>query len=216
MKELLTALCKAKRQFASIKKDKVNPHFNSKYASLDSVLAAVEPGLLAHELMLTSLVIDGNLVTRLYHSSGEYLESSFALPNLSDPQKLGSTISYFRRYAICGLLSVTADEDDDGNAAKPPAKQAAYTPLPQSPISKPSQKITETQAALTECMEILGWSKEQKVAWVRTISPKPCDLWDLITWELAIVKAHMEIDKMNSIDNRVDAGWHEQPDRPGH
>jgi hypothetical protein len=197
MKELLTALCKAKQQFMPIGKDKANSHLKYKYASLDSVLAAVEPALHAHELMLSSSVVDGCLITRLYHISGEYLESSFKLPDIADPQKIGSAITYYRRYTICGLLSITADEDDDGVAARPPAK-AAYTAPPPAAIAKPSQKIIETQEALTDCMEILGWSKEQKVAWAKTISPKSCDLWDLNTWELAIVKALSAIDMMNS------------------
>lgn len=198
MKELLTALCKAKQQFKPIAKDKKNPHFKSDYASLDSVLASVEPGLLAYELVITSSVVDGSLVTRLYHSSGEFLESTFSLPNLSDPQKVGSAISYYRRYAICGLLSVTADEDDDGNASKPAIKNSYIAPPQIQRSEQPSQRTIETQEALTECMAILGWSKDQKVAWVKTISPKPCDLWDPKTWELAIVKAHMEIDTLNN------------------
>jgi hypothetical protein len=93
-------------------------------------------------------------------------------------------------------------ENDDIEQLPPrtvvaPAK-VAYTAPPPAAIAKPSQKVLETQKALTECIEILGWSKEQKVAWVKTISPKPCDLWSLQDWELAIVKAHMEIDQMNS------------------
>jgi hypothetical protein len=56
---------------------------------------------------------------------------------LSTPQKFGSALTYARRYAICSMLSVTADEDDDANSAsgkKPvttPAKKQAPTPTPQ-------------------------------------------------------------------------------------
>jgi hypothetical protein len=38
------------------------------------------------------------------------------LPNLQDPQKLGSAITY-RRYTLQSLLGLQA-EDDDGNKAK--------------------------------------------------------------------------------------------------
>ena len=39
--------------------------------------------------------------------------------NITDPQKLGSAITYFRRYTLKSLLAI-AEEDDDGNrAAKP-------------------------------------------------------------------------------------------------
>ena len=38
------------------------------------------------------------------------------LPEISDPQKLGSAITYFRRYTLQSLLALQA-EDDDGNKA---------------------------------------------------------------------------------------------------
>lgn len=206
MKELLTALCKAKQLFTSIKKDKVNPHFKSKYASLDSVLAAVEPGLLAHELILTSLVAEGNLTTRLYHSSGECLESTFALPNLSDPQKLGSTISYYRRYAISGLLGVTADEDDDANGAKPVTSQSAYATPAKPAAALPNSelgKIETQKQALRECMEILGYDQNQKTDFAKAINAQSFPAWTLANWELAVVKALSAIDQMNDSSGSV-------------
>jgi hypothetical protein len=43
--------------------------------------------------------------------------------SLTDPQKLGSCITYFRRYTLKSLLAI-AEVDDDGNrAAKPTPKQ---------------------------------------------------------------------------------------------
>ena len=38
------------------------------------------------------------------------------LPDIQDPQKLGSCITYYRRYTLASLLGLQA-EDDDGNAA---------------------------------------------------------------------------------------------------
>jgi len=46
------------------------------------------------------------------------IESSIALTDENDPQKLGSQISYFRRYSCSSILSIQA-EDDDANSAKP-------------------------------------------------------------------------------------------------
>ena len=43
--------------------------------------------------------------------------SSLELPDISDPQKLGSCITYFRRYTLVSLLGLMA-EDDDGNLVK--------------------------------------------------------------------------------------------------
>jgi hypothetical protein len=49
--------------------------------------------------------------------NGQVLVTSFmALPDLTDPQKLGSCITYYRRYSLVSLLALEA-EDDDGNTA---------------------------------------------------------------------------------------------------
>jgi hypothetical protein len=119
MKNIAIALCKAKLAFASIIKDRTNSHFKNKYASLDSVLDSITPALCENGLVLTqpTEVVEGvtYLKTILIHSSGETLESSIALPSVTDPQKLGGILTYYRRYGVCGLLAITADEDSDGN-----------------------------------------------------------------------------------------------------
>jgi hypothetical protein len=42
--------------------------------------------------------------------------SGLKLPPIADPQKLGSCITYYRRYTLSSLLGLQA-EDDDANAA---------------------------------------------------------------------------------------------------
>jgi hypothetical protein len=202
MKELLAALVAAKASFKPIPKDKVNPFHKSKYASLDAVLGAVEPSLLLNGLTLSHTVAEGKLITRLYHTSGDYLESSFNLPELSDPQKLGSIISYYRRYAVCGLLSVTADEDDDGNAVSNVKQKTASVPPPQRPAATQqpvtySDNAAQYQADLKVAFEILTWPPAKKAEWAKSINPQPFVNWSDATWQLALQKAYAEIDQMN-------------------
>jgi hypothetical protein len=130
VQELLTALIKAKGGFQAIPKDKTNPQFKSAgYSSLDAVLAAVEPSLLANDLTIIHHAAEGQYITTLYHKSGESLSSSLPLPSFADPQKMGSYLTYCRRYAITGLLGVCSDEDDDGNASsQPPQARAKALP----------------------------------------------------------------------------------------
>jgi hypothetical protein len=45
-----------------------------------------------------------------------------SLPNIQDPQKLGSAITYYRRYTLQSLLGLQA-EDDDGNTATKQVKE---------------------------------------------------------------------------------------------
>ena len=65
MKELITALIKAKTQFKPIKKDASNPFFKSKYLSLDGLLDAVESALLSNGLILVQTLDGNSLVTTL-------------------------------------------------------------------------------------------------------------------------------------------------------
>lgn len=59
-------------------------------------------------------------------------------------------------------------------------------------------KIKQAQQALTDCMEILGWDTETKMAWAKTISSRSFTAWTIEDWELATVKAHAEIDRLNA------------------
>ena len=51
------------------------------------------------------------------------LLSEIALPQLNDPQKLGSCVSYYRRYTAQSLLGLQAT-DDDANLASSKTKVA--------------------------------------------------------------------------------------------
>jgi hypothetical protein len=124
IKELATALAKAQGQFEHAKKDSDNPFFRTKYADLAAVYNASRAKLAENGLAVTQVTEfspDGiTLVTTLLHSSGQWMRSWYpvrpAKPN--DPQALGSTITYARRYAYCAMIGVAAEgEDDDGNAA---------------------------------------------------------------------------------------------------
>ena len=123
MKLITTALIAAKSQFKPIHKNKVNPHFKSKYATLDEILEAIAPALLANNLLLIqpTIVKDNSTVlkTILIHAeSGEQLESELTIPAITDPQKLGAAMTYYRRFSICSLLAIAPDDDDDGTTAK--------------------------------------------------------------------------------------------------
>lgn len=69
--------------------------------------------------------------------SGKVLVSDETpIPENTDPQKMGATITYFRRYALQSLLCLEA-EDDDGNTASgktaPVAPARPATPAPAAP-----------------------------------------------------------------------------------
>jgi hypothetical protein len=60
------------------------------------------------------------LTTILRHVSGEAIETEYpVLADYSSPQKIGSAMTYARRYSLMALVGV-APEDDDGNEASVP------------------------------------------------------------------------------------------------
>lgn len=120
-KDLVTAL----NAIPSVAKDKSNPHFKSKYATLDAINAVIKPILAKNKLAYHQDVwtVDGGICirTKLIHESGEFLESAIAIFPAAQKtvQAYGSAITYARRYQLSAFLGLTADEDDDGTAATP-------------------------------------------------------------------------------------------------
>jgi ERF superfamily len=121
MHNILKALILAKQEFKHIPKNSYNPYHKSKYANLDAVLGAISEALNKYDLCLlqpTEVRAEQTILkTVIYHvESGEQIACELLLPQNADPQKTGSAITYYRRYALCSLLGIIADEDDDGNA----------------------------------------------------------------------------------------------------
>lgn len=133
---LFSALVKAQLEFMPIIKDKLNPHFKSKYADLDSIMRSIGKPLLRNNLLLYSFFDreDDNqlfLVTRVtFAPTQEHLQISYPIVLPANEQQKGSALTYARRYSICALLNLSADADDDGNAAV--AAQAEVQPLAYS------------------------------------------------------------------------------------
>ena len=125
---LATALCKAQGEMVGAKKDKKNKFFGSSYADLSSVFDAIREPFYNNGLSVTQLidVLESGkqvIITRLMHNSGEFIEGKMLLPEEENPQKLGSLITYYRRYALMSIAGIPA-EDDDGNLASTPAKKS--------------------------------------------------------------------------------------------
>lgn len=146
---LSSALSKAQGEIEGAVKDKQNPAFRSRYADLGAVWDAIRAPLAKHGLSVVQMPHSADptsfcLVTRLMHSSGEWLEGDYPLnPTKHDPQGYGSAITYARRYALMAVLGV-APEDDDGNAAS-----GRITP-PKAEPAKPviSNELKEAANAL--------------------------------------------------------------------
>lgn len=141
-KTLADALIAFQADLPDIGLDSENPHFKSKFASLPKITKVVLPKLAENGLSFTAggVIQEGQfgLSASLLHESGEERSGFFPI-TATDPQKIGSAITYARRYLLASLTGIVADADDDGNAASavnsPAARQldqARNAPAPSN------------------------------------------------------------------------------------
>jgi hypothetical protein len=150
MGQLAGALAAAQAEMKNAPLNKVNPHFKSKYADLAAIRDAVTPSLAKHGIAVTQLTETEAdrvvVVTMLIHESGETVLSRYPIA-LDTPQKMGSQITYARRYCLAAMCNIAAEEDDDGNAAekekqKPPGASVRAAAAP--PAAKEVEKAVAT------------------------------------------------------------------------
>lgn len=139
--ELAAALAKAQAEIKTpIKNQTVQMKFKDKndvwrekiykYADLAGVMDAIRDPLskngiaVFHKMGYCENIY--GMRTFLIHSSGQYIDTWYPLP---DPQKqqikaqdFGSALTYARRYSLSGLVGIASEDDDDGEIA-PPTQQ---------------------------------------------------------------------------------------------
>lgn len=166
-KILFPAFIKAQAAMTTVTKGRTNDAFKSKYAELADVIDAILPALNANGFGLMQPPCFGggdvDVETILVHESGGLIRSTLTLkPSKTDPQGVGSAITYARKYALMALAGV-APEDDDGNAASGPREQQRDTRPPQRTKGEASTPTAAHLAAKTDIK--MCKSQDQ------------CDLW---------------------------------------
>lgn len=120
-------------------KNAANPYFNSTYADLGAVVEALKKPLEEAKIGYYFLSIGADPAWQLtmtvinLEEPKETMVLAFPL-NPVDPQKMGASISYAKRYLLCTAFNVIAEEDDDGNEAsgnKPTLPKKKPTPMKQ-------------------------------------------------------------------------------------
>jgi hypothetical protein len=118
---IVPAFVRAQKNMGIAGKNSTNTDFASTYADLAAVRAVTLPALLEEGISVLQFPSCRDsrvhLTTRLWHESGEWIESTCdtRLPR-DDAQALGSAITYLRRYCLAAICGV-AQADDDGAAA---------------------------------------------------------------------------------------------------
>ena len=117
-------LYKVQKEIGAISKDSTNPFYKSKYFDINSLIKQLMPILEKHNLLLLQPMSEGSQYSKIVDvDTGDSVESSLSLPINLDAQKIGSAITYYRRYTLQSLLGLQA-EDDDGNGAIPSKKKS--------------------------------------------------------------------------------------------
>lgn len=154
-KTLVQALAAFQADLPSVTLDGDNPHFKSKFATLANTTNIVLPKLAEHGFAFStgSFVDNGMLIidAHLMHESGESRSMQFPITE-TNPQKIGSAVTYFRRYALAALTGVVADADDDGNtasAAPPKALENAQK------LNTARQKAAPTKGATSSARDTI-------------------------------------------------------------
>ena len=140
-----------------------------KYATLPACLDAARQTLSQHNLSVMQMTHcdPDRLVTRIVHVSGEWLEDGgvpLLCENKANPQKMGSAITYARRYGLCAMLGIVGEEDDDGQRATPAQElPPAARPKPTPPKVDPPKVVADDipLSSADERADWSGWVDEQ-------------------------------------------------------
>lgn len=130
VKTLAQRLLAFQTEVGAVAKDSDNPFFKSKYFDINKLLEVAKPVLSKHGILvlqpLTNLVIEGKavpaLTTLLINADNmtDQLVSTIPLPEVTDVQKFGGAITYFRRYTLVAVLGLQAEDDDGNSLVSPP------------------------------------------------------------------------------------------------
>ena len=114
------------QEIGTISKDASNPFYKSKYFDINSLINQLNPLLKKHRLLLLQPIEEDCVYSKIICIDGTGgVISALKLPEINDPQKLGSAITYYRRYTLASLLGLQA-VDDDANIASGLVEKKKY------------------------------------------------------------------------------------------
>jgi len=162
--KLLLAMAEVQAKVGPVLKNAVNPHFKNRYADLSAVWHTLSEHLPDAGLVVTQggAIRDGKplLVTRISDANtGQWVESELPLDGgKTDPQGLGSAITYMRRYSLCAMFGLMTEDDDGEGAARRPEPQR------QQPAKKAPAKAAKLPEFTVDTPILVGDGDTRKPA----------------------------------------------------
>ena len=157
-KAIVGALYAFQGSVHGVGRDSSNPHFKSRYASLENVCETIRPALQSVGVVFIQspgAIVDGNMemITRFIHAeSGEWIEGKGDIPlGKRDPQGAGSAQTYAQRYHLMAMLGLPPIDDDGESAIDRENSRPAPATLPKA---KSRDLYAEMQADIDSCMTL--------------------------------------------------------------
>lgn len=124
VKDLFKALVEARGEIQNLYPS--SSGYGYDYVPLEKIIDMLKAVLPKHGLDWIQLPSQGTdnssvgLTTRIFHESGQWVEDTVIVPatdvkGTNASQKLGASITYFRRYALCAAFGIAGDKDVDAN-----------------------------------------------------------------------------------------------------
>ena len=168
------SLINARKEFKPLIETAKNPFFKSTYAPLAEVINSVKDALSNNNIGFfqsvdpigekeivnitttdktgvvkteQKVVSFSKITTTLFAGNGEKIETSYPLIIAdTDPQKVGATVTYAKRYALTAALGIASEDDDAQSVSRPAAQTASAKPTQQAKPAT-SAKPAETKPA---------------------------------------------------------------------
>jgi len=123
----IAAFLEAQKEIQNASQDANNPHYKSKYASLESVIGAIKPIANKHGIAIIQTNgkdEHGHFVNTTLATGDEVILESriYLILQKNDMQGLGAACTYARRFDLASIFCI-GQEDDDGNSIKAKASE---------------------------------------------------------------------------------------------
>jgi hypothetical protein len=187
--EIGKALIKAQSEFPQIERTKeviVQTQKGSyvfKYAPLEKTLPLIRPILQRNGLGFTQGAVGDQLVTLLFHESGEWIEFSMPLLDQAMNQVYGAGFSYRRRYSLEGALGIKTDDDDGDRGFTDDGKPKRATPNFGAMNNVPKERhhfINDQAGSIIDCFNAQKPDEAHKVWREVTDNEEKLAVWSFL------------------------------------
>jgi len=161
-KAIFEKLLAIQKEIEPIVKSDTNPFFKSRYFDINTLLGVLKPILSKHELVLTQGLGETFLgkpaLVTVIRCNDETEKYTLPIPEIADPQKFGSVVSYYRRYAIQSLFALESIDDDGNTASGKVAEQEKHEAVSSGRVVQSAKPVVKPKAPVTQDDNDVPWN----------------------------------------------------------